>query len=91
LSKDVPPHEIGNPQVSQSEESRLQWADLLHNGESFAMGVGNATDVESMVVKSGSEGKQLLGWDHEKTPGSDELLVRAYMLAGEWEEPGASL
>ena len=45
----------------------------------------------SMVVKSGSEGKQLLGWDHEKTPGSDELLVRAYMLAGEWEKPGASL
>jgi len=55
------------------------------------MKVGHASDVESMVLKSGSEGKQLLGWDHEKTPGSDELLVRAYMLAGEWENPGASL
>jgi hypothetical protein len=42
-----------------------------------------------MVLKSGPEKKQLLGPVHEKRLGSDELLVRAYILAGEWEKPGA--
>ena len=47
------------------------------------MEVGNTTDVESMALKSGSQRKQLLGPDYEKTLGRDELLVRAYMLAGD--------
>lgn len=76
-------------QVPQSKESLLQWANLLHNGASFAVEVGNAADVVPMVLKSGSERRSLLGPDHEKTLGSDELLVRAYMLAGEWEKLGA--
>jgi tetratricopeptide (TPR) repeat protein len=73
-------------QVPQSEESRLQRAELLYRAAYYAGQSDNPNDMEAMASESGRERALLVGENHIDTLRSDLMLVKAFEFAGQWDK-----
>ncbi|KAJ5765679.1 kinesin [Penicillium odoratum] len=68
---------------SSSEESLLEWAELLQKGAQYATVIGGTLDMKEMARKAMEVRERLLGQDDQKTMDSCMTLIRAYILERE--------
>ncbi|KAJ5364736.1 uncharacterized protein N7496_010449 [Penicillium cataractarum] len=73
-------------QVPQSEEGRLQRADLLYRAAYYAGQVEKPYDMEIMASESGRERALLLSENDKDTLHSDLMLVKAFEISGQWDK-----
>ncbi|KAH8760639.1 P-loop containing nucleoside triphosphate hydrolase protein [Hyaloscypha finlandica] len=72
-------------QRPQEQDSLRDWASILYKAAWYAWRMGKGVEAEKMSIQAMEVRKKILGWEHNDTLDSIEMVGLAYKLRGQWD------